>query len=67
MASSPYIERTKQYWGAEFADLLSVPYREEYDQVAGMGAYTMLFKIADEFEGGKYRDQILKEFGVVEK
>jgi hypothetical protein len=59
-----YIEHEKKYWGWEFADILGVEYREEYDDIAGMGACTMLYKIADKFEDGKYRKEILKLYGV---
>ena len=62
---SKYIDNLKIYWGYEFAGILNIPYQPEFDDVAGMGAYTMLFKIADEFEDGKYRAEILKQFGIV--
>lgn len=63
-AESSYIEENKRYWGPEFASILQVEYRPEYDDIAAMGCYTMLYKIADEFRNGEFREEILKQFGV---
>jgi len=61
-----YIEDTKQYWGPEFASLAGVEYRPEHDEIAAMGCYTLMYHIADNFEDGKYRKEILKLCGVEE-
>lgn len=66
MATRNYIDDRQGYWGPEFADILEVPYKPEFDRIAGMGAYTMLYHIADTFQGGKHRVEILKQFGVEE-
>lgn len=59
-----HIKNVEKYWGPEFAEILDIEYRPEFDRIAGMGAYTMLHKVADEFEDGKFRSEILKHFGV---
>ena len=63
---SNYIENLKQYWGPEFASLAGVEYRPEHDAIAAMGCYTLMYHIADNFEGGRYRAEILKLCGVEE-
>lgn len=63
-SESSYIEENKKYWGAEFAYILGVDQRPEHDDIAAMGCYTMLYKIADEFRDGEFREEILKQFGV---
>lgn len=57
-----YIEDRKEYWGPEFAALANVEYKPEHDEIASMGAYTMLYEIADNFKDGEFREEILKMF-----
>jgi hypothetical protein len=59
-----YIEKNKQYWGQEFANLINVQHRAEHDEIAAMGCYTLMYHIADNFQNGKYRTEILKFCGV---
>lgn len=61
-----YIEQNKEYWGPEFASLAGAEYRIEHDEIAAMGCYTMLYYIADNFRGGEFREEILKQIGVEE-
>ena len=63
---SPYIENMKKDWGPEFAELAGVEHGPEHDEIAGMGCYTMLYKVADDFRNGEFRKEILKHFGVEE-
>mgnify|MGYP000238090263 CR=1 FL=1 len=63
---SKYIEKNKQYWGQEFADLANVQHRAEHNEIAAMGGYTLMYYIADHFHDGKYREEILKFCGVKE-
>ena len=62
--TSNYIEDNKQYWGPEFASLAGVEHRPEHDEIAAMGCYTILYRIADDFQDGKYRSEILKMLGL---
>lgn len=57
-----YIEDHKEYWGPEFASLANVEYKPEHDEIASMGAYTMLYQIADNFKDGEFREEILNMF-----
>ena len=66
MTFGSYINKTKEYWGPEFAEINGVEYRPEFDDIAAQGAYTMLYQIADDFCDGKFRQEILKHFGVEE-
>lgn len=61
---SNYIDSRKKYWGPEFASLVGVEYRPEHDEIAAMGCHTMVYYIADSFEDGKYRAEILKLCGI---
>jgi hypothetical protein len=61
---SKYIEDNKEYWGPEFADLAGVEHKPEHNEMAAMGCYTMVFHIADNFQDGKFREEILKMCGV---
>ncbi len=63
---SNYIEKNKQYWGPEFAELAGIEYRPEHDRMAAMGCYTMMWHIADHFRDGEFREEILKLYGVKE-
>lgn len=60
---SAYIERMSEYWGPEFAALSNVKHEPAHTEIAKMGAYTMLYQVADEFRDGEFRDEILKLFG----
>lgn len=59
-----FIEKNKKYWGPEFAKFLCIEHRPEHDILVAMGCYTMLYEIADSFQDGKYRDEILTLYGV---
>lgn len=59
-----YINDHKEYWGPEFASILKIPYRREHDEVAAMGATTAIYHVADNFRDGKFRKEILKQFGL---
>ncbi len=59
-----YIDDRKRYWGPEFADMLKVDYVSSFDEIAAIGAYTMLYEIADRFMDGVYREEILNMYGV---
>ena len=61
---SKFIEGNKEYWGPEFANLAGVQHSSEHNEIAAMGAYTMLYEIADNFRGGEFRAEILKLYGV---
>ena len=61
---SDYIESNKEYWGPEFASVLEIKYKSEFNEIAAMGCYTMLYEIADNFRDGEFRAEILKHFGV---
>ncbi len=61
---SKYIEKNKKYWGPEFARLANCTYQKEHDEMAAMGCYTMLYHIADNFQDGAFREEILKMAGV---
>jgi hypothetical protein len=63
-STSDYIEEHKKYWGSEFATILQIDYKPEHVEIAAMGGYTMLYAIADDFQDGKFREEILKQFGV---
>lgn len=54
-----YIEDGKVYWGEEFALMLDTEYREEYDEIAAMGAYTLLYDLAWKFKDGEFAEEIL--------
>jgi hypothetical protein len=64
MMKSKYIEDHKIYWGDEFAQIIGVEYKPEHDEMAAMGCYTMMFHIADNFQDGKFRKEILQMCGV---
>lgn len=64
MPKSKYIEDHKKDWGIEFANLIGIDHRPEHGEIAAIGCYTMLYHIADNFQDGKYREEILKQFGV---
>lgn len=59
-----YIDELKSCWGPEFASILEIEYRHEYDEIAAMGCFTIAYHIADNFEDGKYRSEILKMLGI---
>lgn len=61
---SNYIEQHKGDWGPEFAGLAGIKWLPEHDEMAGMGCYTMLYHIADNFRDGEFRAEILKMMGV---
>lgn len=62
MSDCPYIDRTKKYWGREFAGLLGIEYRPEYDEIAGIGAFTMLYEVANNFRNGEFEKEIQEFF-----
>jgi hypothetical protein len=61
---SKYIEDMKRDWGPEFAELAEVKHCPEHDEIAAMGCYTMLHRVADDFRGGKFRAEILRLYGI---
>lgn len=63
MSLSSYIEEHKGYWGPEFAALAGVESTPAHDEIAAMGCYTMMYHIADNFEGGQHREAILRLCG----
>ena len=58
--NSKYIDSHKKYWGPEFSTMANVEYNPAHDEIAAMGAFTMLYHIADNFQDGALRDEILK-------
>jgi len=57
---SSFIEKNKKNWGPEFAGLAKSQYKKSDDEIAAMGAYTMLYEIADNFKNGELRTEILE-------
>ena len=64
MMRANYIENQKEFWGPEFAKLAGIMYIPQHDEIAAMGCYTMMYFIADNFQGGKFRNEILDMCGV---
>lgn len=62
--SKKLLDEYSKYWGWELSDLAKVEYKPEHDEMVRLAAVTMLYKIADEFEDGRYRKEILKQWGV---
>lgn len=54
-----YIEKTKKDLAKEFCLELGIEYDSKYDEIVSMSCYTMLYKMADDFKDGKYREEIL--------
>lgn len=61
---SKFIDEQSEYWGPEFADILGIEYNKNFDKLVHMGAYTMLYEIADNFRNGEFREEILEMYGV---
>ena len=61
---SKYIDARKKDWGPDFAEIAGVEHKPEHDEIAAMACYTMLYKVADNFRNGEFREEILKHFGV---
>lgn len=59
---TPWIEDHANYWGPEFAHLLGIKYKPEYDELIAMAAYTMLSSIAADFRNGEHFDEIMKQW-----
>lgn len=57
--SIKYVEDRVEYWGPEFAEILGVKYRDEYDQIISMAMYTMMCQIADSFRDGELWEEII--------
>lgn len=49
-------------WSIEFSEMLQIRPNPIFDEIIKLTASTMLYRIADEFEDGKYRQQILDWF-----
>jgi hypothetical protein len=64
MTAKNYIEQHKQDWGVEFAELLDLESRPEYAEIAALGCYTVMYEIADNFQDGKFRSEILSMLGI---
>jgi hypothetical protein len=62
---SNFIEDNKKDWANEFADFLKIEYTSNQDEIVKMAAYTILYKIADEFKDGEFRKEILEQFKIV--
>ena len=60
---SKYIDDRVEYWGPEFSALANVEHVPEHTEIARMGAFTMLYEVADNFRDGEFRNEILKMFG----
>lgn len=59
---TPWIEEQSQYWGPEFAGLLGLEYKPEYDELIAMACYTMLSEIAASWQNGKHFDDIMTQW-----
>lgn len=55
-----YIDKNVDNWTVEFRRELGIMSDSGQDELISAAAYTIAFHIADNFEGGKYRAQILK-------
>lgn len=60
---SKYIDDHAEYWGPEFSALANVAHVSAHTEIAKMGAFTMLYEVADNFRNGEFRSEILKMFG----
>lgn len=58
----PNYERLTHDWAIEFSEILKVEHNPVFDKIIKLTTVTMLYRIADEFENGKYREEILKWF-----
>lgn len=56
------VDDRRKAWAIEFAYMLGVDDRPEYSEIISLTAFTMIYRIADEFQDGKFRDEILARF-----
>lgn len=54
-----FIEERFSDLAREFCFELGVEYNSKYDEIVLMSCYTMLYKIADDFKDGAFREEIL--------
>lgn len=54
-----YIEKSKTDLAKEFCLELGIDYDSKYDEIVSMSCYTILYKIADDFKDGEFREDIL--------
>jgi hypothetical protein len=64
MSIKNYIDSQKEYWGPEFSAIQQVKHIPAHNEIAAMGAHTMLYEIADNFRNGQFRNEILELYGV---
>lgn len=61
---SESIEQQSAWWGPEFAELIGVEYRTEYNKIIELACYTIINQLAYDFRDGEFSKEILKHFGV---
>lgn len=57
---SKFVEDHKEDWAREFAYDLNLKYKKAYNDMVSMACTTMVYHIADNFQDGALREEILK-------
>jgi hypothetical protein len=58
------IDVQRHYYADEFADIIGVETQPEFEAVIHLSMITALYKIADEFRDGEFRNEILELYGI---